>query len=524
MITTIILIISMLIALYFFNLYNEEKNKELELKNKEIEHQGKFKLLFENSHFLAAVLDEKGKVLDINDCALEFLGEKIDSLEGKNFWELRCWHNNEKTLLKEMLSKEISSEDINFEINAFSIKNEISIIDFTLSSVKKNNSYIYIATGQDITQRKLREEELKLAYTVFNNTRDGIVITDKHTHILEVNNSFEHITGYKKSELKNKKINILKYHLNDKQFYKNMWNNIINYGYWQGEITNLNKAKKPYTVLLTINCIFNEKNEISSYIGIFSDISEQKEKDKLLKEKEELLFQQSKMAAMGEMLENIAHQWRQPLSLISTAATGIKLQKEFSSLSQEEEFESLDAINQSAQFLSNTINDFRSYLKNDHIKKEFNVSETIEYTLKLINSKLSTMNIKIIKNYEEVSIIGVRNDFVQVLINLLSNAKDALENSKEEEKFIFIDSSLNNSSYCLTIKDNAGGVPKDIIGKVFNPYFTTKHQSQGTGIGLYMSEEIVRNHLEGTLSVKNEKFIYNKKEYLGACFKIDIPL
>merc|ERR1711879_62365 len=132
--------------------------------------------------------------------------------------------------------------------------------------------------------------------TVFNNTRDGIMITDKYSNILDVNHAFENITGYSKKEILNKNTRILKSNLHEIEFYENMWNDLQNNGYWEGEITNFNKNKEYFIEWLTINSIYNENMEIVNYIGIFSDITEQKNKDQLIKEKEKLLYQQSKMA------------------------------------------------------------------------------------------------------------------------------------------------------------------------------------------------------------------------------------
>ena len=523
-ITTIIVIISILVSLFFFFLYGKEREIEIKLKNSKIEEQEKFRLLFQDSHFLGAVLNAEGRVLDLNSTALNFLGKKLDELEGVYFWNLSCWDFDEGIKIKSFLKSKEAEKNINLEINALTIKKELAVIDFTLSTIHTNDDYNYIAIGQDITQRKRREKKLKQAYTVFNNTRDGIMITDKYSNILDVNHAFENITGYSKKEILNKNTRILKSNLHEIEFYENMWNDLQNNGYWEGEITNFNKNREYFIEWLTINSIYNENMEIVNYIGIFSDITEQKNKDQLIKEKEKLLYQQSKMAAMGEMLENIAHQWRQPLSVISTAATGMKIQKEFATLTKEEEFKTLDTINNSAQFLSETINDFRSYLNSDNVNEDFEMSEAIEYSLKLISSKIKNREINIIKNYEKEIIKGVKNEFVQVIMNLINNAKDALENSDLEEKLIFISSKSNESHVTLILKDNAGGVPENIIERIFEPYFTTKHQSQGTGIGLYMSEEIIRNHLDGTIIARNEEYIYNGKKYVGACFEITLPL
>ena len=247
-------------------------------------------------------------------------------------------------------------------------------------------------------------------------------------------------------------------------------------------------------------------------------------KTKELIQKENILNQQSKMAAMGEMIENIAHQWRQPLSLISTAATGAKLRKDFESLSDTDFYEAMDIINNSAQHLSNTIDDFRNFFSNEKEASYFDIHIPIEKVLYLVSSKLKNRNIEIVKNTQEIIIVGLVNEFIQVLLNIINNAVDALEESDSKKKFIFIDAYKEGDNLVLKIKDNAGGIKKEIIDRIFEPYFTTKHKSQGTGIGLYMSNEIIKKHMNGDISVSNKKYLYENTNYNGAEFKIVLPL
>jgi len=246
--------------------------------------------------------------------------------------------------------------------------------------------------------------------------------------------------------------------------------------------------------------------------------------DQLLKDQKTLLTQ-SKNAAMGEMLVNIAHQWRQPLSAISTAATGVQIQKEMNCLSDKELDSSLVAINKSAQYLSTTIDDFRDFLNPSNIKEsEFNISSTISKTFHLINAQFLEKEIEVIQNIEEYKLISIENELIQVLINILNNARDVLITKKNQRKLIFTNTYRKDDISYIEILDNAGGVDESIIDRIFEPYFTTKHQSQGTGIGLYMSEEIVHKHLNGKLSVSNEIYTYEGVEYAGAKFIISIPL
>jgi len=240
--------------------------------------------------------------------------------------------------------------------------------------------------------------------------------------------------------------------------------------------------------------------------------------------KNHLLSKQAKMAAMGEMIGNIAHQWRQPLNVISVTATGLKFKKEFGQLDEKELLESLENINNSAQYLSNTIDDFRNFLKENKSYKDVFVSTVLGKTLELISSQFTNKDIRIIKNVKDYKIHTLENELIQVLINILNNSKDALLSLEEENKLIFIDTYIEDNQLIITIKDNAKGIDEEIIDKIFEPYFTTKHQSQGTGIGLYMSEQMVKNHMNGNITVENDTYIFEDNKYTGALFKIYLPL
>ncbi|RZV13521.1 histidine kinase [Aliarcobacter butzleri] len=260
----------------------------------------------------------------------------------------------------------------------------------------------------------------------------------------------------------------------------------------------------------------------SGYVSIFLE-NKLKEYKKELDNKQAILYQQSKMAAMGEMIGNIAHQWRQPLSIITTATSGMVLQKQMGVLTDEFFFEASNRINTSSQYLSQTIDDFRNFFIPNKEKSKVNLIEIFKKALDLISAQFSSKDIKIIKNIEGVEFESYENELIQALINILNNSRDELI-KKDGERFIFVDAFEKDNFINIIIKDNAGGVIKENLDKIFEPYFTTKYKSQGTGIGLYMTEEIITKHLNGTICVENVEFIYDEKEYFGAEFTIKIDL
>ena len=241
-------------------------------------------------------------------------------------------------------------------------------------------------------------------------------------------------------------------------------------------------------------------------------------------EKNRILIQQSRMASMGEMLENIAHQWRQPLSTISVSASGMEVKKEFSTLSDEEFYDAINHIKKATLYLSNTIDDFRNFFSKNKTYEQIDISDTIEKSLELMGNSFLHHKINLVRNMESIEILSLENELIQVLMNIFVNAKDALRHMVSAEKYIFIDVFQKENQIIIQIKDNAEGIDETIIDKIFEPYFTTKHQFNGTGIGLYMSKLLVEKHLNGTIRVRNEEFTFMDKIHKGAVFEIILPI
>ncbi|WP_193311046.1 ABC transporter substrate-binding protein [Poseidonibacter ostreae] len=231
--------------------------------------------------------------------------------------------------------------------------------------------------------------------------------------------------------------------------------------------------------------------------------------------KDRIMSQQSKMAAIGEMMENIAHQWRQPLSLITTGSSGLKIKKELGILEDKFLIDTLDSIIASATNLSTTIDDFRDFFKPTREQSKFSLSECCNKTLDLLHSKLKNKNIRVIKNIESIEIEAYESELIQVIMSVLNNSRDAFNTVKNQERLIFIDVSIDEKDIIIKIKDNAGGVKKELLEKIYEPYFTTKHRSNGTGIGLYMCEKIITKHMNGKIESINKKYIYDDIEYKG---------
>ncbi len=241
----------------------------------------------------------------------------------------------------------------------------------------------------------------------------------------------------------------------------------------------------------------------------------QKEIDKRL-EQEQILIQQSKLASMGEMIGNIAHQWRQPLSEISAIHMNMLATYEFNEFTKEYLNNKIEEADILTSYMSQTISDFQNFFRPEEQKKLFNVKEACNKACFIVKSALKYHNIKLTFNViDDEMVNGYQNEYSQVILNILSNAKDILLEREIKNPKIEIEIKSGDEYNIVKIEDNAGGVEDSIIDKIFEPYFTTHHKKQGTGIGLYMSKNIIEREMNGFINVKNTK--------IGACFTVKVP-
>ena len=244
-----------------------------------------------------------------------------------------------------------------------------------------------------------------------------------------------------------------------------------------------------------------------------------------LKQQESIIAQQSKLAAMGEMIGNIAHQWRQPLSVISTIATGMKMQKQFGMLDDAEFLRNCDDINRQAQYLSQTIDDFRNFIKGSSRRSDFFLKHTFDEFLRLVEGSITSYHIDVQLDIDEhLQITGSETELIQCFLNIFNNAKDAFNANNPEERVLNVSAQRDQEMVQIRFQDNAGGIPESVLPRIFDPYFTTKHQTQGTGLGLYMTHQIIVEGMKGELTASNETFRYHDREYTGAVFTIVLPI
>lgn len=379
------------------------------------------------------------------------------------------------------------------------------------------------------------QKQLSAFKTAVENSDNVIVLTDKNKKIVFANEAFSKITGYNVKDAIGRNPSMLKSGLQDNLFYKELNETIALGQTWRGRFINKDKKGGVFYENASITPIF-EDGEIAGYLAIKLDVTEAilhtKELERLnnelenrvaielqkVREMDKILIQQSKMASMGDMMANIAHQWRQPLSAISTIASGLIVQKQFGILDINELEQDMEKIVKNSEYLSKTIDNFRNFFNPNKPKELKGMRVVFSEIDDIMHSTLQKNHITVVKNIEDFELHTHINELKQVLINLFKNASDAIG----ENGFIFVDAFLDKQNIHIKIKDSGGGIPEDIIDKIYEPYFTTKHQSIGTGIGLNMTYQIITEHLKGSIVASNEDYEYNKEHLRGAVFHITI--
>jgi len=245
-----------------------------------------------------------------------------------------------------------------------------------------------------------------------------------------------------------------------------------------------------------------------------SRIKEEVEKNR---EKEQMMYQQSRLASMGEMIGNIAHQWRQPLNIMALVMQDLYISDQLGNLTSKKVEESYEKSNNLLQYMSQTIDDFRNFFKQGDEDLDFSIKEALDSVYSLVQTNLAYNHIECKIDVQHDNIVkGGLNEFKQVLINIINNAQEAIQSNQSKNKKINVKITQKKNDALITISDDGGGIRQDVIDKIFDPYFTTKNQTQGTGLGLYMSKQIIENSMCGSLSAKNTD--------TGAMFSIVLPI
>lgn len=361
-----------------------------------------------------------------------------------------------------------------------------------------------ISINDEIRKNQEQKEELQ---TIFDTTKDGIAIIDLDTNFIKVNKAYCNITGLSEEELLNTSCFSLTYP-EDMVVTTKKLKKLFEDGFIDSYEKRCMIHGKVITVNLSIAILPDGKHMLVS----MKDVSRFK-----------IFEEQAKLASMGEMMGNIAHQWRQPLSVISAIASGIGIKHDFGLLDEKALINSIESIILQVNYLSETIDDFRNFIKDVDEFQKLSLGTMLQKTFAIIKPTLAVNQILLIDEINDDMIIqGSENQLIQAFINIINNAKDAIiKNIKnEEDRLILVTTKKFENKLEISIQDSGGGILSDAIEHLFEPYFTTKHQSVGTGMGLSMVYKIFTEKHNATIKVENVWFEYNQKDYKGACFSI----
>lgn len=396
----------------------------------------------------------------------------------------------------------------------------------------------YSATATTPKNENFFEHDLYKA--IIDSTKEGFWLLDEKLNIISINNAFANMLGYEKEEVLGKKPYEL-FSLVDEQqdFCAEQANSAHTSEQRTYELTFVSKSQKEIHTIVNATTI-HIAHSCTRTFAFITDISEQKELEQLLlqqqsninelntnlkhrieaeveenRKKDHIMYQQARLASMGEMVASIAHQWRQPLNIIALIMQEFYISSQLGTLDREKIEKEYTRANSVLQYMSSTIDDFRTYFKHNDAGENFSVKEAVDSVLTLISKAMESNHIEIlIEIPEQIHVFGHRNEFVQAIINLMNNAREAIL-SHGEQGLISVKATEDSENVHLFIQDSGGGIKEEDIRQIFEPYFTTKHQTQGTGLGLYMTHQIIVNNMNGS--------IYAENRGEGCCFCISIP-
>ena len=370
--------------------------------------------------------------------------------------------------------------------------------------------------------------------------------TDAAGVITFVNDEFCKISGYSKEELIGKNHNIVRHPDVKAVQFKLLWDTIKSKNVYKGTVKNLAKDGSAFYVNTTVIPLLDENENIVEYVAIRYDVTKEvfykqelqnkeselqelnknlkkmvEEKTKQLRElnqtlesrvkeevakneeKRHIMFWQSRLASLGEMLANVAHQWRQPLTELNLAAYNVK--KAMLSDDKEGVAKFYEESKRIVQGMSNTINDFTNFFKPDKKKRSFNVKNSVNESIGVLDRVLKQEMTNVKTDLQDAEVLGISNELTQVIVNLIKNSIDAFVHNGILIRELSITAKKEKEFVTIEVEDNAGGIGQKDAYKIFEPYFTTKHASQGTGLGLFMSKMICEQGFNGSLNVKTSK-------------------
>ncbi len=494
------------------------------------------------------VIDVEGRIKYINNAALDMLGLTAKSPVGEVAHYLFHSHgqNGHTSLVECPIYKTIVSGDRYVGIDSF-IRSDGSIfpVDVISSPLFEDDEIIgSVAVFRDIANRLELENELKnlnkelekrvesevekrfeseaIFRAIFNNSPEGVLILDEDGRFVECNRAAASMLGMEASDIVGKRPCELSPEMQPESgfFSENAARMFIRAAMagenQRFEWAYLNSGGR-YVLIEVVLSAMN-RGQKTELLMLWRDITQIRELQKEKESQHALLVQQNKLAELGSMIGAIAHQWKQPLNNIWLMAQDMKMSYDMNELTPEYMDSFKKQMGEQVKFMSQTIEDFRSFYKPSKSASKFELKKAVESVISLVKIQLDKDGIEILPDMcDGLSIVGFESEFKQVVLNIANNAKDAFENKDIKNKEIYVRLSREGDNAVLRIGDNAGGIDEELFvnDKLFEPYNTTKGE-KGTGVGLSLSKTIVEKHLGGRI------WAHNMKD--GAEFVIELPL
>ncbi len=520
----------------YFAVIIRDRTQQYEVERLLHESHERYEALFNQLPEAAWIVDAKTTTfIDINQASLDQYGYSRDEfLNRLHISDIDIFDSHD--IVKTRANRIVQNGSEIFETRHRCKEGKEIDVLVSVKLIKLKSRMVLSATCLDITKQKEQSREISRInqryISLFENLPQPAGVIDPHKQrFINVNKAFTESYGYSLDDISTM-------HIED-----------INVGTAPGVIqTKMQEVLKGYEVELetwhklkngdTINVIINARKvtlDGNNYIvAIMTDITNLKRlqleleditetlqeriADEVQKNREmdHILHDQAKSAQMGEMIRMIAHQWRQPINAISASSIELSLKNSLNELDSNIVDDHCLFIERQTQNMSKTINDFMDFFKPEQRRRRFTMQKLMDELFALIGVQIDNRGIRLhYELYSQVMIFSYFKELIHVMINLISNARDAFEENRCSEKDIWIDCNLLDESIEISITDNAGGIPHKIINNIFNPYFTTKEQGKGTGIGLYMTKRIVEEILKGSIDVQNHEN--------GARFTIAFP-